>query len=193
MKPIFRIGYLYIVCSVLCLTYAGLLMYQRHNPGRVAFVHAPATRSIAANEPQTLERMFSNPARIKSARLGIDLPVEATRISNGTWETSQNAVSYLASSPIPGSQGNSILYGHNWPGLLGKLTKAVPGDIIQVVDGHGSVSTFRIDTTAVLTPKDASVLNNTDDIRITIYTCTGFLDTKRFVATATLVSSLNTN
>lgn len=193
MNNLFRVGYLYIVCSIVCLTYAGLLTYQRHNPGRVAFAHAPATRTATPNDPQTVETMFSNPARVKSAQLGFDLPVEATRIQNGTWETSKNAVSYLASSPIPGSQGNSILYGHNWPGLLGKLTKAKPGDIIEVVDGRGATNRFRIDSTAVLSPKDASVLNNTDDTRITIYTCTGFLDTKRFVATAQLVSSLNTN
>lgn len=48
----------------------------------------------------------------------------------------------------------------------------------------GTTRTFTIDQTAVISPTQASVVNPTLDTRLTIYTCTGFLDTKRFVVVA---------
>ncbi len=180
-----RVGITYIVLSLAFLSYTGLLTYQRHNPSRVAFSRAPAGTDAETIESIVLNRKHTvYPVRIVSTDLRIDLPVARAKVKDGEWDLTEQDVMYLASSPVPGTQGNSILYGHNWPGLLGNLRRAVPGQSIDIVNSDGSKHRFTIEKTAVLSPDNYTVLNNTADTRITIYTCTGFLDAKRFVATA---------
>ena len=45
-----------------------------------------------------------------------------------------------------------------------------------------------IEYTQVVTPDQTHILAPSDDRRVTLYTCTGFLDRKRFVVTATLLT-----
>jgi len=76
------------------------------------------------------------------------------------------------------------LYGHNWTNLLGPLVHAKPGQRIYISYADGSVSTFKIQATALVSPQDTSILAPSNDIRVTIYTCAGFMDSQRFVVTA---------
>jgi sortase (surface protein transpeptidase) len=106
------------------------------------------------------------PQYIEIPDLKIKLPIIPSKITGGKWETTSKGVSYLETSPIPGEKGNSILYGHNWEKLLGRLVKIKTGAKI------------------VITYSDSSILNQTEDERMTIYTCTGFLDSMRFIVVA---------
>ena len=56
--------------------------------------------------------------------LGIDLPVIPAKAKNNHWDTTDNGVSYLLSSPVPGDTGNSIFYAHNWASLFGNFASA---------------------------------------------------------------------
>jgi sortase A len=125
------------------------------------------------------------PVSISIPSLKISLPVYPATIEKGKWQDTKNGVSYLTSSSIPGSTGNSILYGHNWPSLLGNLTKIKPGDKIFVTLNEKGMQVYTVKYITVVTPDQTHILDTTSDSRLTLYTCTGFLDSKRFVVTAT--------
>jgi sortase A len=124
------------------------------------------------------------PIRLAIPSIGVDLPIVSSKIRNGRWETTTSAVSYLSASPVPGMTGNSILYGHNWPVLLGNLDKVKPGDTIRISYAPNHTETFTVIYEMIVDPGNLSVLTRTSDRRITLYTCAGFLDSKRLVITA---------
>ena len=119
----------------------------------------------------------------------MDLEIIPSKITNNTWEATSQGVSHLSSSPIPGEKGNSILYGHNWTNLLGNLTKIKPGAEINIILKNREKKIFIVEYVSIVGPNDTQILADTDDTRITLYTCTGFLDSKRFVVTALLKNS----
>lgn len=163
------------VCFLLLSAY---LIFERYNPQKLGFNNAPSssfTQSVGAF-----------PKEVVITDLDIKLSVYPSKIKNNKWEATTKGVSYLVTSPVPGEAGNSIIYGHNWGNLLGALPKIKPGQKIEVVLDNNEKRTFTVEHTSVVTPDQTSILENTTDKRITLYTCTGFLDSKRFVATAVL-------
>ena len=76
------------------------------------------------------------------------------------------------------------MYGHNWKSLLYDLPSVKPGQKLYVTMQNGSKQAFEVEYTATVEPSDTYVIDKTDDTRLTIYTCTGFLDSKRFVVVA---------
>lgn len=166
--------------GLLCLILNLVVYWERTNPKRLSFsdyMH----REVSSKAP-----IHKQPVRIIIKSLKIDLPIIPARISNAQWETTHAGVSYLVSSPIPGERGNSILYGHNWTNLLANLTKAKPGDTVEIRYSDSSKKIFVIELTGVISPNQTHILEPSTDTRITLYTCTGFFDSKRFVATAIL-------
>lgn len=125
------------------------------------------------------------PKRIIVDRLNINLAVEAKEIISKRWPLSDTGAIYLKGSGLPGKAGNVVIYGHNWPQLLGNLKKIKVGDeiILRLDDGHSF--TYHAQYVAVVGSDQTHVLNHTSDHRLTLYTCTGLLDQKRFVVVAT--------
>jgi LPXTG-site transpeptidase (sortase) family protein len=168
-----------ILSGLLLLLFGANLISQRYSPKTLEF-----------NNLKVVNVSNSNliPVRIIIPSQKIDNGVYGAKITNGQWETTDKGISYLLSSPVPGAKGNSVLYGHNWESLLGKLTNIKPGQEIKIVLNNGQTRTFMVQFTSVVDPNETHILSQTKDNRITIYTCTGFLDSKRFVAIATLES-----
>jgi len=166
--------------GLLCIFLSVLLFWQRNNPKRVMFLSAPIQREIKPLINKNL------PTRLIINNINIDLPIFPARIYSQKWETTNQGASWLDISPAPGEIGNSIIYGHNWTNLLGNLTKAKPGNIIKIVYQDGSSKTFIVNSTAMVLPENVSVLKQTKDKRITLYTCVGLFDQKRFVVVAQL-------
>jgi LPXTG-site transpeptidase (sortase) family protein len=162
------------------LLFGSFLVYQRNNPNRIAF--AKSELEIIEKESKKL----LDPSIIIIPSVDIQLPVVFSEIRNSKWEVTDKGVSYLKSSVIPGEVGNSIMYGHNWTNLLGSLTKIKTGDTIEIVYVDNSKKEFVVKLIQEVEPDNISILNNTDDKRLTIYTCSGFLDSKRFIVVALL-------
>lgn len=163
----------------LFLIFGGYLVNERYSPKKLEFKDFETSRTYSS---QTV------PVRIIIPSLNIDKAIFPASIRKRNWESTTKGISYLSSSPAPGSEGNSILYGHNWPSILGNLTKIKPGDEIVITMNNGERKEFTVEFTAVVDPTQTHILNQTTDNRITLYTCAGFLDTKRFVATAILAN-----
>jgi len=107
---------------------------------------------------------------------------------NDEWETTDKGVSFLDTSAIPGQLGNSIMYGHNWNSLLGNLKNVSPGQKIEIIDKNGLVTEFIVEIVQEVDPSNSDILAPTNDKRLTLYTCSGFLDSKRLVVTAFLAT-----
>jgi len=170
-----------ILLGILLLLFGAYLVFERYNPKRLEFEKIEQSASFAS---------LLYPQKITIPALSIELGVYPAKITNNSWEATTRGVSYLTSSPVPGEFGNSILYGHNFPNLLGKLPKIKPGDEIVVTLDSGKEKTFVVKYTQVVIPSQTDILKSTGDTRITLYTCTGFLDSKRFVAVALLKEDL---
>jgi LPXTG-site transpeptidase (sortase) family protein len=124
------------------------------------------------------------PTKIEINSLKLNLPVESTLIEKGTWPTSQTGVSFLKNSGTIGLPGNLIFYGHNWKTLLGNLKNIKVKDEIVLTDATGKNFIYTVAYIAQVDQKDVSILNNTTDERLTLYTCIGLLDQKRLVVVA---------
>lgn len=175
-----RFSFPLILLGIVLLTYSGFLIYQRVNPWRLSFDSYNAQR---IEKPYT----SNNPTEVIIEDLKIQLPIRQAKKEGKKWQAFSDAVSYLNSSPIPGEQGNSILYGHNWRNLLGNLTGAKVGQDIKIRSSDGSEKIFKIKYIQEVTPDQTAILDLSSDTRITLYTCSGFLDSKRFVVVATLI------
>src|SRR5205085_1705665 len=160
----------FLLMGIFCFIFCSYLLFERLVPRNLSFNGKLDSPAISA---------YSNkkPVEIIIPSLSIDLPIIPSKITNNTWETTMKGVSYLTSSPIPGNKGNSILYGHNFWNLLGKLPQSKPGQEIDIVYSDRSEKKFVIQYTSVVSPNQIDILKPTQDNRITIYTCTGFLDT----------------
>ena len=76
------------------------------------------------------------------------------------------------------------MYGHNWTSLLKNLPQVRTGERVYVIMEDGTKREFKIEYTATVNSDQTYIIDNTPDTRITIYTCVGFLDSKRFVVVA---------
>lgn len=165
--------------SLVCFAFTTFLLWQRYTPVTLSFTNFPqGTNSYTVGSAVA-------PASVSIPDLGINLPVFAGLVKDNRWPVTSKGLIHVADTPHPGDTGNSVIYGHNWPNLLGPLKKAYPGQIIEVSDVSGRLQKFVITKVSVVAPYQTDLLAPTADPILTIYTCTGFLDTKRLVVTAT--------
>ncbi len=157
------------------LIFSCYLFFLRHSPYLLSFEKAPTSVNVLS---------FEAPQRIEIPSIKVNLPIIPAITKGNMWETSNQGVSYLSSSPLPGQKGNSVMYGHNWNYLLADLPKVKPGQTVYIIMENGYKKKFVIEYTATVNPSQTYIIDNTNDSRITIYTCTGFLDSKRFVVVA---------
>lgn len=165
-----------IVLGTLCISYSLYLFYLRVAPNRLSFASVP-TSSINKHVPYV-------PTAISIPSLSIQLPIHPAIVKNNTWETTDTGISYLITSTLPGKKGNSVFYGHNYESLLGKLPRIQAKDTIEITLSNGDHKKYTVSYTQIVTPDSTYIVDQTADERITLYTCTGFFDSKRFVVVA---------
>ncbi len=171
-----NLSLLFLLASLGCFFWVLNLVWQRYVPLNVAFNQIPTSSPISGG-------LVANGIILPD--LNISLPVFPGELSHGIWPVTSRGVIYLSSTPQPGTFGNSVIYGHNWPNLLGKLRNAQLGQKVLIHYANGLTKTFIISTISEVLSTDMTILKPTSGTRLTIYTCTGFLDTKRLVVTAT--------
>lgn len=130
---------------------------------------------------------LAEPTFIHIPETSIALPIEQTAINKGVWQISKNGASHLSNSAVPGNNGNIIVYAHNTSDRFGNIVKMHRGDEIVLTTQDGKIHTYFVEKTLVTTPKDVRVLKSNGSEMLTIYTCTGFADSKRFVVQATKI------
>lgn len=124
------------------------------------------------------------PTRLRIPSLRIDADITSGSIRNGVWSVSETHISHLITSAYPGNDGNMIMYGHDKRSILGKLPRIAVGDGIIVEDEEGTEYRYSVTEIHTVPPDDTALIQPTEYPLLTIYTCTGFLNSKRFVVRA---------
>ena len=166
---------LFICAGILFLISSFYLLYLRHSSHPLTFKEYP-TKVVALS--------IETPNTIHIPSINVHLPIVPAVADKNKWETTEKGVSYLLSTPLPGDKGNSVMYGHNWTSLLKNLPQVRTGERVYVIMKDGTKREFKIEYTATVNADQTYIIDNTPDTRITIYTCVGFLDSKRFVVVA---------
>jgi LPXTG-site transpeptidase (sortase) family protein len=148
---------------------------------------APQSQNQAASQTSS-QKPIEKPAKIYIAKMQKTLDISDGYVQNNRWVISKTGVSYLTTSGSLGQVGNVVLYGHNTLSVLGGLWKVQNWDFVEVTAADGKVFKYQIFERKEVKPNAVEILNQTQDARLTIYTCSGFLDTARFVVVGKLVS-----
>ena len=167
---------LFLILGIALFSTGLILLGLRYSPFRLSFNRVPHV--LAQHESSDAAMRLIIPS------IKVDLPIYEGLVQGRKWKTSTSGVSHLVTSPLPSSQGNSIIYGHNWSSLLGPLEKIKIGDSITIFLQSGKTAQYRVEYITIVTPQETQILNPTQDTRLTLYTCIGYLDRKRLVVTA---------
>ena len=124
------------------------------------------------------------PNRISIENVGIDLDIEEGKIVGGIWQISGTTATHLNNSEVPGRSGNIVIYGHNLMSIFGKLVNIKKGDIVVISTRNGKGYQYKVTDILEVDPTDIGVVAPTNREELTVYTCTGFLDSKRLVVKA---------
>jgi len=138
---------------------------------------SPVTIGQILPEAASTQHLEETPVlRIRDASIFANIYKAET--INGEWKTDARGV----------SMDNNVIYGHNWKSILGNLMTVKPGMIVEIVNPDSSVQKYKIATTQEIEPNKTEVVNNNPQSTLVIYTCSGTLDSKRFVVLATKIT-----
>lgn len=114
----------------------------------------------------------------------VDVDIEPQVYAEGSWTISPDKASYLTASALPGENGNIIIYGHNKRSILGNIRALKGSEIITLTMTDGSIKKYQVKSLTEVAPNNTKLLSPTDSETLTIYTCSGLLDSQRFVLRA---------
>ena len=123
------------------------------------------------------------PLRIVIPSLSVDIPIIEARVVDGFWELSETTASHGVGSANPGEVGNTVIFAHAREGLFGPL-RNLKNDATVYVFSKDRWYRYQVTETKLVDPGAVEVIAPTDDETLTLYTCSGFLDTKRLIVTA---------
>lgn len=132
----------------------------------------------------SVEKTGRTPKVLLIPQIDLNLEIEESEIKGNYWPVSEKGVSYLKTSSKIGEKGNLVLYGHNRIKLLKKLPQIGIGSEIYLTSGDGEIYKYQVVKTLIVKPTDVWILDKGEEEILTIYTCTGFLDSRRFVVIA---------
>lgn len=147
--------------------------------------HIENRLSFSTSIPQATPSSINKPTYIEIPDLSINLPVGETSVENNRWSIYKDGVSHVETSANPGASGNIIMYAHNTKDRFKKLPDIKKGQKIIVTTSDNGKKTYEVVSTHTVSPNDVELLHTTTAETLTIYTCTGFADSKRFVVRAT--------
>lgn len=155
----------------------------------------PSSYKILQQSSQTLRPIRVNqallgaakssrpPVRIVIPSLAMDLPVVEARVIAGFWELSETSASHGVGSANPGDIGNSVIFAHARTELFGPI-RDIKNDATVYVMTNDRWYRYRVVEIKLVDPNAVEVIAPTADETLTLYTCSGFLDTKRLIVIA---------
>ncbi len=123
------------------------------------------------------------PVRIVIPSVNIDLPVKEAKVVKGYWEVFPDRAGFGLGSTYPGEIGNQVIFAHARTGLFLPLKKVKIKDKI-FVSTKTKLFTYQVTTIKEVYPNNTDIIGMTDEKTLTLYTCTGFSDSKRLIVAA---------
>lgn len=139
--------------------------------------------STQTQKTQEIDTSRARPVKMYIPEMNRILYVSDGSVVGNRWSISETGVSYYTDSALPGD-GNTVIYGHNTQDILGGLWRVQNQDYIYVILQNGEYKKYQVYERKEIKPTQVEILKSTEDSRLTIYTCSGFLDTARFVLSA---------
>ena len=156
----------------------------------IVFVSASLVREF---ERESLPVVFDRPGSLNAEDAispafvsfgGKDVPVRPGEFRDGAWTLSYKYVHHLIDSAYMGQKGNMVIYGHNTASLFEGLAYVTEGDAIVVQGIAGEKKEYKVADVLVVGSDNVEALAERYPEQLTLYTCTGFLDSKRLVVVA---------
>jgi LPXTG-site transpeptidase (sortase) family protein len=129
------------------------------------------------------EKTGEVPQKVIIPSVGIDLPVREARAINGYWEVFNDSAGWGEGSGYPGQNGNQVIFAHSREGLFLPLRSIKLGDRAYILVNSKYFS-YEVRDIDEVYPGQLEVISPTDDETLTIYTCSGFADSKRLIVVA---------
>lgn len=123
------------------------------------------------------------PVRIVIPSVNIDLPVKEAKVVKGYWEVFPDRAGFGLGSTYPGEIGNQVIFAHARTGLFLPLKKVKIKDKI-FVSTKTKLFTYQVTAIKEVYPNNTDIIGVTDEKTLTLYTCTGFSDSKRLIVAA---------
>ena len=139
------------------------------NPGLMPLVGEPVGPRVVPKQVLILNKV------------GVSLA--AVPLTQGKWVVPDAEAAYLMGSGLPGNGGNMVVYGHNTDSIFGGLKQVEVGEVVRVVTNEGTYQ-YKISHFETVEPTAIEWLEPTESEVLTLYTCTGFLDSKRLIVRA---------
>lgn len=124
------------------------------------------------------------PTEIIIPSIGIDLKIEPGEIKKGVWTISESSATFLNTSAVPGSGGNTVIYGHNKKVIFGNLPYLSMGQKIIVKTRSGKILNYVSTQKYFVGPDRVDFVSPSNKEELTIYTCWGLFDSQRAVIVA---------
>lgn len=173
-KNSYRTGLIYLFSGILLLL---IFSGWRFHQARILSFNA---KEIAKVETKSGIR----PIYIKIYPLGVDVGIKEAVIKDGVWVIHSNEASHLITSAGIGDLGNMIIYGHNKDSILGSIRWIKIGAKIELKGSDGKTYFYEVVKTDTVSPDNLEYILPKNGEVLTLYTCTGFLDSKRFIVVA---------
>lgn len=171
-------AYLLIAVSFVAVVYAGWLLWEMYRPAQFEELNSVVVQAVLVQE-QGL------PVSVSFPEAGFSVPLQKGEIKDGKWKLSYDAAEFV---DVPVASGSArIVYGHNYLRILGKLGHVKVGQRVEVGSDTGMVKTYKVTSKEVIEPNDIAKILPSQENELVIYTCTGFLDSKRLVIHAQLI------
>jgi LPXTG-site transpeptidase (sortase) family protein len=114
----------------------------------------------------------------------VDVAISQQILIDNQWTIAEKEASYLANSARLGEAGNIIIYGHNTRQILGNIRALKGNEIITLTSAEGKEYLYQVSEIAEVDPNQTKYLLPTEEEVLTLYTCSGFMDQKRFIVRA---------
>lgn len=148
------------------------------------------TSDTFASEPVKIEGFIADeaslekvPQRILIPELSIDLSVKNSGLVNGYWQVFGDAAGWGEGSGLPGEPGNQVIFAHARRGLFLPLREVKIGTKVYVLSREKWYQ-YEVKEIKQVLPTQVEVIAPTQDETLTLYTCSGFTDSKRLIVVA---------
>lgn len=147
------------------------------------FESEPVKVDSLVNEYTTSDLEGTLPRRIVIPTLTVDLDVRKSEVINGYWEVFEDSAGWGTGSGLPGKNGNQVIFAHAREKLFLPLKDVEVGDGIYVLTDDDWYA-YEVKEIKEVLPNQIEVIAPTEDETLTLYTCSGYQDSKRLIVVA---------
>jgi LPXTG-site transpeptidase (sortase) family protein len=115
--------------------------------------------------------------------VSIDITVQHAKIIAGYWQVFNDTAAWGEESGYPGKPGNQVIFAHARKGLFLPLKDVTTGMKVYVMTDNAWYA-YEVKEIKAVYPNQKEVIAPTTDETLTLYTCTGYEDSKRLIVIA---------